>query len=541
MNAKAVCLPLRHKPFTYLNPPVVMLIFFFAAMLLLSCNSTPSTENASTLAKPATESQPHDFAYQYSEDAVSPSVNTIPVQSLNALVPLAKSNTKIFAVNTAKDTVVIGNKGIMLHIEKGSFDLADPTANVKIELKEYISTADFFFSGLSTTSNGLLLESGGTVFISATANGKEVKLKDGKTIEVAFPTAKPKPNMQTFYGEKSADGTVNWLPTGNTTIKPFTNYNFYDTVETTDTIDVHLNSTLTKNNFLIQTFDGRYGCLRFDDATQYKNILEYFNDKFTITASELKALNGTVIEFAFIIDRKGKITKVNSDVLLLNKPAGSIEFERKDAIKSVRAKMTTAIKQMPVLYGRFSNEYRGIICGVGGGSKLQFNSTNRLRVFIRENSDKPDYTVYSLDKTVKRQRKYKSQVYNKAKEDSVKNIDARYCFLKSDKLGWINCDRFSDSQIAKTNVHINLKAEASTEVRVIFKDIMSVMNAYYDNGGYIVKDIPIGANVKYIAIQNRTDGIYFAVINGNTNNSNVSGFEFKPMTIQAIKSELASL
>jgi hypothetical protein len=250
-----------------------------------------------------------------------------------------------------------------------------------------------------------------------------------------------------------------------------------------------------------------------------------------------------VIEFAFIIDRKGKITKVNSDVLLLNKPAGSIEFERKDAIKSVRAKMTTAIKQMPVLYGRFSNEYRGIICGVGGGSKLQFNSTNRLRVFIRENSDKPDYTVYSLDKTVKRQRKYKSQVYNKAKEDSVKNIDARYCFLKSEKLGWINCDRFYGDQIAKTNVHIGVKPQMGTEVTVIFKDIMSVIHAspLSNKEGYGISNIPTGTNVKYVAIQNRTDGLYFAVKDSNTNQANVGGFEFKPMTVEAVKKELASL
>jgi len=44
--------------------------------------------------------------------------------------------------------------------------------------------------GLSTTSNGKLLETGGMLYISATTNGEKCDLKKGKNIEIAFPKKK---------------------------------------------------------------------------------------------------------------------------------------------------------------------------------------------------------------------------------------------------------------------------------------------------------------------------------------------------------------
>jgi hypothetical protein len=347
--------------------------------------------------------------------------------------------------------------------------------------------------------------------------------------------------MQIFYGEKTADGTVNWLPTVNSNAKPFTNYSLYDRVEVTDTIQVHLNSTLAKSNFLIQTIDGRLGCLRFEDTTQYKNILEYFNDKFTLKGPEQKLLKGTVIEFVFVLDRFGNVKKVNSEVLLHNKYMIGQEYDRKEALKKTRADMVEAIKKMPKLYGTFSDIYSVMRFACGG--RITLKSTNKVRLFIRDNSPSPDYAMYSINQTIPRERTYTKSVYNKERADSLKNNDARYSFLKSEKLGWINCDRFYGDRIAKTNVHIGVKPQMGTEVTVIFKDIMSVIHAnpLSNKEGYGISNIPTGANVKYVAIQNRTDGLYFAVKDSNTNQANVGGFEFKPMTVEAVKKELASL
>ncbi|UPT66729.1 MAG: hypothetical protein M0D57_20210 [Sphingobacteriales bacterium JAD_PAG50586_3] len=121
--------------------------------------------------------------------------------------------------------------------------------------------------------------------------------------------------------------------------------------------------------------------------------------------------------------------------------------------------------------------------------------------------------------------------------------NADYYMMNTGKLGWINCDRFYENNKPKGTVIARVdEVKPGLTVKLIFKDILSVMNMYGGKeGNYTSDKIPVGEKVKIMVVDKRKDGMYYAVKDGITGDGTIDGFEFKPMTVEAIKKELASL
>src|SRR5690606_3101471 len=77
-------------------------------------------------------------------------------------------------------------------------------------IKEYQSVQDFLFSNLTTQAEGYMLETGGSVYLEAFEGDREVIISDGKTIDVGFPTSKPKQDMTDFQGFQNDYNQVEW-------------------------------------------------------------------------------------------------------------------------------------------------------------------------------------------------------------------------------------------------------------------------------------------------------------------------------------------
>ncbi|MCX6182057.1 MAG: cytochrome c [Bacteroidetes bacterium] len=143
-------------------------------------------------------------------DAQNKIENVMAADSLSA----DETHLKIqhFSINTAKDTVVETDGGIVLSIPAGGFTDADGNVidgEIELVVKEALSASEIISAGLSTTANGKLLETGGMFYVNAFANSKELKIK--KAIYAQVPTDEVKPGMMLFSGEKTADGRINWV------------------------------------------------------------------------------------------------------------------------------------------------------------------------------------------------------------------------------------------------------------------------------------------------------------------------------------------
>jgi len=114
---------------------------------------------------------------------------------------------EVFQISTNKDTVIENKDGVVIYIPANAFD--SETNVIDLVVQSAINGEDILYAGLSTTSNGDALETGGMFYIDAFENGKRINLV--KDLQVDVPTNNKVDGMQVYTGEKTKDGEINWV------------------------------------------------------------------------------------------------------------------------------------------------------------------------------------------------------------------------------------------------------------------------------------------------------------------------------------------
>lgn len=120
--------------------------------------------------------------------------------------------TQTFSISAGKDTTLKGLSGTTLFIPKNTFvDSKNNLAKgqVCIQFKEALTIIDMVLANLTTTSDGNFLQSGGMIFISATADNSELEIATDKYIGVIMPTDSVQNRMKVFSGIQDSLG-INW-------------------------------------------------------------------------------------------------------------------------------------------------------------------------------------------------------------------------------------------------------------------------------------------------------------------------------------------
>ncbi|MEO1256704.1 MAG: hypothetical protein AAFY41_17715, partial [Bacteroidota bacterium] len=125
-----------------------------------------------------------------------------------------KDQEQLYTIDGSKDVRIIGENGTNIWIPAGSLVLEDGTeaqGQIEISLQEAYDFSTMLMSDLSTTSGDQLLETGGMVYLNATADGQKLKIKEDAALTLALPSDEFKEDMELFIGEQDAHGTVqNW-------------------------------------------------------------------------------------------------------------------------------------------------------------------------------------------------------------------------------------------------------------------------------------------------------------------------------------------
>lgn len=132
-------------------------------------------------------------------------------------------NMQTFTLDAGKDNTIKGEKGTELTIPKNTFTDAQGnlvTGNITVQLKEALSISDIVTGGLTTTSNGEILSSGGMLYVNAKQGDNDVFIGKSKSIGVSVPTDNFVPEMQIFTGNEDADGNINWVEPKDIIKKP---------------------------------------------------------------------------------------------------------------------------------------------------------------------------------------------------------------------------------------------------------------------------------------------------------------------------------
>jgi cytochrome c2 len=126
-------------------------------------------------------------------------------RTINKLLSPGKLPAQTFVIDITKDTVLTTQKGALIRIPKDALK-ADNNI-VKLEVKEAYSMEDIVKAGLTTTSNGKPLRSGGMFYLNPVGDNK---VTITQPISIATPTAFLDSNMKLFKGEVQGDSTINW-------------------------------------------------------------------------------------------------------------------------------------------------------------------------------------------------------------------------------------------------------------------------------------------------------------------------------------------
>lgn len=121
------------------------------------------------------------------------------------------SNTQlekeVYQINTSTDTIIETKDGVVFYIPENAFNTNNK--NVELVVQTAINPEDILMAGLSTTSNGNPLETGGMFYVDAYVNGQRVELNKSLTVDV--PKDEKKSDMQLYKGEKTENGEINWV------------------------------------------------------------------------------------------------------------------------------------------------------------------------------------------------------------------------------------------------------------------------------------------------------------------------------------------
>jgi hypothetical protein len=134
---------------------------------------------------------------------------SLPIEenSISISSQLKTDKLQTFEFVLKNDTLISGKEGTKIWITK---DLFENYTNGKItfELKEFYSKEDMILNGLSTVTNkNELLESSGMLYINFKEEGKQLKIKKGKSYEVTIPN-KPLADSNIYYNDN--DSIFRW-------------------------------------------------------------------------------------------------------------------------------------------------------------------------------------------------------------------------------------------------------------------------------------------------------------------------------------------
>jgi|GEM_PF-2638540 len=133
-----------------------------------------------------------------------------PIELTNYL--LDTMSEQVFFIHPAQSNMIKGSQGTVLEFPAKCFAYANKTQvkdSVRIVLKEYYHANDFLARGLTTTSQGRLLTTGGTLFVSGTCDDEPVRIASGMSFNAFFTGRIQDDLMKAFMG-KSLNGLIDW-------------------------------------------------------------------------------------------------------------------------------------------------------------------------------------------------------------------------------------------------------------------------------------------------------------------------------------------
>ena len=135
------------------------------------------------------------------------------LEQVDRLLSELSEKPQQFEVPSNEETEVSGAKGTVIHVDPNRLETIDGSplgGNIQVELLEMTDNSSMLLNNTQTVSNGQILVTGGAYYLNMTSGGKQLKMKEGKGLEVEFPKLS-EDEMGLFLGERDSLGQMNWV------------------------------------------------------------------------------------------------------------------------------------------------------------------------------------------------------------------------------------------------------------------------------------------------------------------------------------------
>jgi hypothetical protein len=417
-----------------------------------------------------------------------------------------REEVQVFRARADEPIHIVGKRGTEVFFPANSFANAKGKmvlGELELRLKECYDFLAFFADGLTTvTTDGKLIETGGTIRLQAFQNGKELALVSNVEGKVLFPkNGSELPGMQTFYGETTDDNTIVW--------------------ETDTTIGVNQATTLFnagKASFTSETSSQpikmRVDRLRHTDLTT-KNDENIRSKEVTW---KLRDTSGTLLGWLenqpnYNAEIEDYFFRRNGSLLLKLRfdEEGNIDqivYGKKTPLPLMKALDKFLKNAPPVAISEMGNYKKSLVymLGLDGVSDA---------IAVNEGDD--------LGTLVK------SGVITRADSTYWVTKQLLYYELAVNKMGWINCDRFYQDKRPKIN--FTVLAPQKTDFMVMqLSNYRSQMLGYKLGNAWRFDYLPEGESFKIIAITVTDNQRHIAVEKGIVDSKYLTIDQGNPMT-----------
>jgi len=402
-------------------------------LVLFSCNNKKNKSNNSAVNNVS--------AAQFDTVSVLPD-ESLDVVALN--VVYIEGATQHFTAADKKISVIKASQGLKLTVNPAMLEKVDGSpvdGNINVSLIELTTNDELFKSNAATVSNGRLLKSGGSYFVDMECNGKKLRVKKGKNLQIEFPRLKDN-EMELFYGNREVNGNMNWIKANQplaTAQQPIT----FNTSES-------------------------YGPYKppYPDLVEksYKNkfhLYDSFESKVTFVNKKI-----SIKEMVDILQKRGVDKNIDSiyvDAPVRTTTAGGYEWRHVKRYRVVSCKDLQDEKDSIAKFEKVIAEQR---------------SANQKYYEEWSRTNQANSITAQLQK-------YYSPAY-------------------VTQLGWINCDRFYENP-QETNVECEIPItlnQPQIQYFLIYKSFNGLMNGTMEkssNSNYLLSKLPEGEGVMLIA------------------------------------------
>ena len=475
---------------------------------------------------------------------------------------LQEQKQQIYTINIDEKQIIKGKEGTILTIPEHAFEYKNesgsPTGNVEIHLEEAYTYGDLIALQFTTVSDGKMLETGGSIHIEATSNGKALKLKSDKTINVKMPATNAKKDMTLFVGNRTDDGNINWKNTNqpfrvmaaasNSKENSFRRAALPVVLDENEEIDTkatkklyNSDADLNINSDLVPCFD--YGRRRDPIFKGY--IPADLNEKWNLLLNQ-EPVNGLrEPRFSRTKPKEPKREDIKYDPSLTTKlklGKKGLEAKKEEMYQRKLKGYQKRLARYETEKSNFDQRLTNYNKGIEGFKNNQYDPWK-----VRKDSMEAliDRVLLVDDKRLQIEMYNKTQEERKANfeakienNEKIEDIELQSYVMDINQLGFINCDKFPRLSAQRQPVIVKGNWVGGM-IYVIVHKFKSVIFATNQNGFHKTQEIPKNTEITIIGIKNIDGKVMLGKMKTKSGVQDIFTLDYKESNLSELKKELS--